>query len=470
MLRYLDPAEHYFWLLDQVSSMNFAVMAEFDQPQNINSLQDSLDYLQQKQTIFRLAINNDDQDKLLLQTHPYSIQVEQFTTNDSWQPVIGKALAQRFSFKQPLIRALYIQQQDSQQARQTSCVALLFNHAIADGRSGTELLRQWLDILADKKPAYLEISDHTQGNSKQIALAALHKKLPSELNIIGQDEEIARRLEQKKTEIRRYGRPQQLPRLKPIVLSGETTKKDAVETKAEVRQHSFKTEISSPHILSFELTPELSTRLKETCQKHQVRIHSALTAAQLMAIYQHELNQNNNPDTGNDNPQDVTLCLTSPVDMRRYFDNEQPALGMHTTLLSSVYRLTPESDFWSLAQQADEELHQQLQRDDAAFFYQFIRPELIPFTDEVMTEFNTATLRTAPQTLISNLGVVAPSANSDVQRISFALCPMPFQPLFTAVTHYKGKLHLNITYDSVRLDDQSAQQVAEGILQQLIQL
>ncbi len=465
MLRYLDPAEHYFWLLDQVSSMNFAVMAEFDQPQDINSLQDSLDYQQQKQTIFRLAINKDDQGKLFLQTHPHSIQVEQFTTNDNWQPVIGKALAQRFSFEQPLIRALYIQQQ----AKQAGCVALLFNHAIADGRTGTELLKQWLDVLVDNKPTHQETNDHAQGNSEQITLAALHKKLPSELNIISQDEEIARRLEQKKTEIRRYGRPQQLPILKPIALAGETTK-DSVETRAEARQHSFDSEISSPHILSFELTPEQSSRLKETCQKHQVRIHSALTAAQLMAIYQHELNQNNNQDTGSDNPQDATLCLTSPVDMRRYFDDEQPALGMHTTLLSSVYRLTPESDFWSLAQQADQELHQQLQRNDAAFFYQFIRPELIPFTDEVIAEFNTATLRTAPQTLISNLGVVAPSANSDVQRISFALCPMPFQPLFTAVTHYKGKLHLNITYDSSRLDDQSAQQVAEGILQQLIQL
>lgn len=450
MLRYLDPAEHYFWLLDQVSSMNFAVMAEFDQPQDINSLQDSLDYLQQKQTIFRLAINKDDQGKLLLQTHPHSTQVEQFATSGNWQQVIGKALAQCFSFEQPLVRALYIQHQDNIHAKQRSCVALVFNHAIADGRTGTELLKQWLDILADHKPGHRDTNDTTRNDFGVMNFTALHQKLPAKLNIIGQDEEITRRLEQKKTEIRHYGRPQQLPRLKPV--------------------SSTEPESSSPQILSFELTPDQSSRIKQVCQQHQVRIHSALTAAQLMAIYRHELNQNNKQDTGNDNSKDATLCLTSPVDMRRYFDDEQPALGMHTTLLSSVYRLTPESDFWSLAQQADKELHQQLQRDDAAFFYQFIRPELIPCTDEVMAEFSTATLRSAPQTLISNLGIVTPSANPDVQRMSFALCPMPFQPLFTSVTHYKGRLHLNITYDSSRLDDQSAQQVAEGIVQQLIQL
>ncbi|MAC47490.1 MAG: hypothetical protein CMI12_11655 [Oceanospirillum sp.] len=445
MLRYLDPAEHYFWLLDQVSSMNFAVMAELDQPQDINNLHNALNYLQKEQNIFQLAINRDNQGQLFLQAHPHSIQVEQFTTRDNWQQVIGKALAQRFNFEQPLIRALYIQHLDSTQAKQRSCVALVFNHAIADGRTGAELLKQWLDISADHLPTHFDT-----GSSDQAPIAALHKKLPAKLNIIGQDEEITRRLEQKKTEIRRYGRPQQLPTLNPVL--------------------STKSESSSPQILSFELTPDQSSRIKQACKQHQVRIHSALTAVQLMAIYQHELNQNNKQNTGNDNSKDVTLCLTSPVDMRRYFDDEQPALGMHTTLLSSVYRLTPESDFWSLVQQADKELHQQLQRDDAAFFYQFIRPELIPCTDEVMAEFSTATLRSAPQTLISNLGIVTPSANSDVQRISFALCPMPFQPLFTAVTHYKGKLHLNITYDRSRLDDQSAQQVAEGILQQLIQL
>lgn len=46
MLRYLDPAEHYFWILDQVSSMNFVVMAELSQTLSPAKLEHALLQLQ----------------------------------------------------------------------------------------------------------------------------------------------------------------------------------------------------------------------------------------------------------------------------------------------------------------------------------------------------------------------------------------------------------------------------------------
>ena len=430
MLRYLDPSEHYFWLLDQVSSMNFAVIAEFDQPENISNIQAALKQLQKQQAIFGLTVNQDTQGRLFLQQHQQDIFLES-VEGHQWQEVIANALAQRFKPGQPLIRAFCLQSRQSSDSSPTShnSIALLFNHAIADGRTGMELLTQWLDLTIDRIPEHYETTP----------IQALHQALPPELNLTDQPDKLAQHLEQKKAEIRRFGRPDPLPEL--------TTQEDSASDTASI-----------PRIISLTLSQEQSKRLKQLCQQKQVRIHGALMAAQLMAIYR-------------SSPQEtVTLSLTSPVDMRRYFEEQQPALGMHTAMLSSVYQLSSGSDFWSLARQADEELHQQLQRDDPAFYYQLIRPEQIPCTEAALEMFTESVLKSAPQTLISNLGVIPEIADSKVKRMSFALCPMPFQSLFTAVTYYQGKLNLNITYDSSRLNSEEAHKVAQAILQQLTQL
>ncbi|MBB1489544.1 phthiocerol/phthiodiolone dimycocerosyl transferase family protein [Oceanospirillum sediminis] len=428
MLRYLDPSEHYFWLLDQVSSMNFAVIAEFDQPVNVSNIQTALKQLQKQQAIFGLTVNQDTQGRLFLQQHQQDIFLES-VEGHQWQNVIAKALAQRFEPGQPLIRAFFLQSEPDSSQTSHSSIALLFNHAIADGRTGMTLLTQWLDLTLDRMPGHCEAAP----------IQALHQKLPPGLNLINQPDKLAQHLEQKKAEIRRFGRPDALP---------ELTAQESPATG----------EISAPRIISLALSQEQSQSLKQLCQQKQVRIHSALMAAQLMAIYQ------------NSKQETATLSLTSPVDMRRYFENRQPELGMHTAMLSSVYQLSSDSDFWSLARQADEELHQQLKRDDPAFYYQLIRPEQIPCTEAALEMFTESVLKSAPQTLISNLGVIPEIADSKVKRMSFALCPMPFQSLFTAVTHYQGKLNLNITYDSSRLDSEEAHSVAQRILQQLKQL
>lgn len=426
MLRYLDPSEHYFWLLDQVSSMNFAVIAEFSQFQDIAALQNALNILQQ-QPVFQLAISQDDNGRLLLQQHSQPVMLETFARCDDWQQVISTALAERFSQAQPLIRALYCEPASQSEATSdTTCIALLFSHAIADGRTGAELLQQWLNILAGEAPGEYETTQ----------IAALHQKLPAALNITDQPQRIAEYKQLKKEEMTRFGRFDYLP--KPIA-KGDISVTDSPQ----------------PRIIRLEFTAEQSARIKQQCQEHNVRFHSALTAAQLLAIYQHE-------DQAN-----ATLCLTSPVDMRRYFDDPQVTLGMHTALLSAVYQITPDSDFWSVAKTADGELHRQIQRDDAARFYQLMRPELIPCTDAALDNFSSAILRTPANTLISNLGVLKPSPKDDVDRISFALCPMPFQPLFTAATHYKGKLQLNITYDRTRIDCNTAHSITDRMFEQL---
>lgn len=426
MLRYLDPSEHYFWLLDQVSSMNFAVVAEFDQLKTTQEIADAFKALQAEQSIFKLAVGSDSEGRLFFQKHRQQIALETFDDCDNWQHVVEAKLAERFEQGQPLVRALYCQSRHENS--QLGSIVLLFNHAVADGRTGTELLKQWLDIISGQLP-----------RGSEVDIEGMHQKIPTTLDITDQPGRIAEYKERKKSEITRFGRIDHLPKPLP---------------KAEGQSAGG----SQPKIISYEFTAEQSARISRLCKEHGLRVHSALTAAQLLSIYQNEAQE------------EATLCLTSPVDMRRYYNEEQVTLGMHTALLTSAFNVTSSSDFWSIAQQANKELHSQIHRDDPAYYYQLIRPELIPCNEAGLDGFTRATLRSPANSLISNLGILSPGVNNDVQRISFALCPMPFQPLFTAVTHFRGKLQINITYDAEVIDSDSARNIAKDIYRLLSQL
>jgi hypothetical protein len=81
-----------------------------------------------------------------------------------------------------------------------------------------------------------------------------------------------------------------------------------------------------------------------------------------------------------------------------------------------------------------------------------------------MERFAKSILATWQNTMVSNVGRVA-AIDSDpaVDAISFALCPMPYQTLFNAVSTYKDKLLLNVGYDAGKLADGIAMELAAGM-------
>jgi hypothetical protein len=84
-----------------------------------------------------------------------------------------------------------------------------------------------------------------------------------------------------------------------------------------------------------------------------------------------------------------------------------------------------------------------------------------PLTQKVMAS--------QPNTMVSNVGAVANVMNDPaVTAISFALCPMPYQTLFTATSTYQGQLVLNIGYDAARLTDSAAKTLSAAIEKSLL--
>jgi len=88
---------------------------------------------------------------------------------------------------------------------------------------------------------------------------------------------------------------------------------------------------------------------------------------------------------------------------------------------------------------------------------------------QALEPFRKKALASLPNTMISNVGAIAPVTDDPaVQAISFALCPMPYQTLFTAASSYNGCLRLNVGYDAARITPATAQTLV-STMQELLE-
>ena len=133
---------------------------------------------------------------------------------------------------------------------------------------------------------------------------------------------------------------------------------------------------------------------------------------------------------------------------------------MCATLVTSVYRLEAEGDFWALARAISGDLKRQIQRGDGHLFYGLFPPPAdFPATAEGIAAFS-AMMAMAPQvSMVSNVGRLAPlpaATPFTVEALSFALCPMFSHLLFNAVSTFAGRMTLNVNFDAARLPTDQA--------------
>ena len=147
IIRPLDPGESFFYMSDLVSCMNFVVFAERRGHLQPERLRQALDLVQQENLLLQAGIRWTQEDGLCF-VHAPGRPVElrcHSVTPDDWQHIIEQQLSEPFPAEAaPLMRCLYLQMP----APARSVLALCFHHAIADGRSGTALLRRLLSVMA----------------------------------------------------------------------------------------------------------------------------------------------------------------------------------------------------------------------------------------------------------------------------------------------------------------------------------
>lgn len=437
--RPLDPGEAFFFLSDHVSCMNFVVLAERTGTLQPERIRRALDTVQQEHALLQTRISWTEDTGLRFEPAP-GAAIELLchaSSKAGWPGLIEQELASPFTLgTAPLMRCLYIElaPADAPDGPANACVlALTFHHAIADGRSGTEILRRLLSLMAHD---HADSADHaTQPRAALTHLPSMAELMPAHYRWTEQPDAAKQLRTTLLTDYRRHGALAVMPWL---------------ATEAEHR---------SPRLIRLQLGADASQRLLDQARAHGTTVHGALCAAQLLAQYQ--LQQTEQP---------AAFFLSCPVDLRPHLQGTPPTspTGFFTSLISGTFQISPDTELWALAREIITQTRTQIARGEGHLLYHLYGLDGSPVPPQALELFRKKVLASLPNTMISNVGAIAPVPDDPaVQTMSFALCPMPYQTLFTAASSYSGALVLNVGYDAARLSEATAQALVQHIQQAL---
>lgn len=426
--RALDPGEAFFFLQDHISCMNFVVLAERLGHVEPARLRAALSVIQQENQLLQASISWTHETGLRFEPapgQPIGLRCE-VCTSDNWQRWIEAELSQPFATGiAPLMRCLYLEM--ASPAR--SVLALSFHHSIADGRSATELLARLLRLLAESGTVSLA--------EELVALPPMTEVFPARFRWTEQPEAAKQLRNTLINDYRRHGAVPPVPWLAA----------DANERRPRlIRQH---------------LTADLTQQLISRARLHDTTVHGVLCAAQLMA--QLSLQPDGQP---------AVFLLSCPVDLRQHLEPAQPTkpTGFFTSLISNTFRVDTQTDIWQLAAEVTRQTRLQVARGEGHLLYHMFGLNGTAVLPDQMDAFRKKSLASLPNTMVSNIGGVHTVVEDPaVESISFALCPMPYQTLFTAASTYKGRLILNVGFDAARLSETNAAHLVGSLAQQLQQ-
>jgi hypothetical protein len=145
-------------------------------------------------------------------------------------------------------------------------------------------------------------------------------------------------------------------------------------------------------------------------------------------------------------------------------------LGFNVSIVSSPFEVKEDATLWSLAREIMTQTRRQIARGEGHLFFSLYGLEATPIGPSRQSKFTKAVLSSWQNTMVSNVGRVESVVNDTaIRRISFALCPMPYQTLFNAVSTYDGRLIMNIGFDQTRLTAITAEAIADTMLEMLTQ-
>jgi NRPS condensation-like uncharacterized protein len=424
IIRPLDPGEAFFFMTDKVSCMNFVVIAERQGILALGKIIAALRVVQAENDLLRARILWDQEHGLCFAAGSGAavpFESGEFQS-DEWQDAITAELSRPFADGiNPLLRCLYLQSDDA--AR--SVLALCFHHSIADGRAGVELLRRLLELIALDAAALTIRETRPQ--------RTLYESFPARFRWADHPEAAEELMDATMADYKRHG---------PL------TPTPTLAATAETRE---------PHLIQLRFTRAEARRLAMRCREHRTSVHGALCAAQLIA--QQRLGAG-----------PANLFLSCPVDMRPHLHPVPPVtpIAFHVSIVSSPFPVAADTDLWQLARDIMDHTRRQLDRGEGHLFFSMYGLEEQPILPDRLKRFTKTVLSSWQNTMVSNVGRIKPvDADPQVERISFALCPMPYQAIFNAASSYGEQLILNLGYDAARLSTELARKIADGMRAQL---
>ena len=424
--RRLDRAEAFFWFLDRVSSMNFAVIAEGRGTLTDAAVRAALDAAQRRHPLLRVSIAADVERRLSFVPAPHAPIPYARCADADWRDELAERLVQPFALDTaPLARAWRFARDDDG----GWVLALVLHHSIGDARSAFAVLDEILQGAAGLPPAGDDIAPR----------APLTDLYPAHVTgdagrQLGEQMKVAR-----KALAERIGLP---------------------EPQAG---HGAPTGRLQPRLRSLRFDAAQTAALADKARAVGATVNGLIGAAQLIALRRL---------FGDATPR--TLGLTCAADLRPYLSAPMDAAtpGFYVTLVSSIQRVGDADELWPLAQRLNGAIRQQLQSGAAHLLYDFMPPaERFAPDAEGVAAFAQLMTRGVQTSLLSNAGRLAALPALPglvVEARSFALCPTPTQPVFLAVATDAGGMTLNLNHNTAQLDAGAADAVLAGVRELLL--
>ncbi len=420
MTRRLGPTEVIYCLLDQLYCLNFVVFAEISGSLELAMLNLALHAVQREQPLLRTHIVRVkghpcfkaaplEQMPLLAQARPLR----------NWRSEITAQLDTPFKDEAPLARFFWFSNQNGK-----SVAAMVFHHAIADGKSGANVL--------------MNVLRRACGEALPLKFQPAHKcaqdldPIQDRGMIGGSIKKIGFWLDQGRAALR-------FPKQLPGYDMGMGT------------QRTIQT-------IAFSMSAKTSTALLSACRSHGTTVHGALGAAQLLAIHNEF-----------DSPAPRHLALTSLADLRGVLYNQLSSsdLGLYIATITTVHKVTAAPDFWPLAVDLKAQLAQVLSSGDANLIHSFYRQNtLIPIHRHSARLIQSAAALAPPSSMLTNIGKLdtATLANGTrIRSIAFLVSPPPQHPICVTVASYANRMHLNLLYDHSKITAAQTQRMARAI-------
>jgi NRPS condensation-like uncharacterized protein len=423
--RPLGSTENIYWLLDRLYCLNFVVYAQLEGALPQRALAKALATVQDEHPLLRARIEvADGRAWFRPVARRLAPIVAQRLALAGWRRAIERQLQRPFAAgTAPLARFLHFRGPGAK-----SVAAMVFHHAIADGRSGTTVL---LDVL--RRATHLPAPpDYRRAHPSSQSLDLIHAKSPV-LSVLQE----ARFWWAKGKDALRFAR--QLPDY------------DATPSAApDIR------------IIAFSLPRAATASLAATARLRGTTMQGALGAAQLLALNDEFAARAPRP-----------LALNSLADLRGVLAGNltERDLGLYVTTLCTVHALPEDPDFWSLAREVRDALAATIESGDANLINGVYpaNPLLEPGEDVARLVQRVVALA-PPSSMLTNIGrvgVVDLGARCRIRELAFAVSPPAQHPICVTSATYEGALSLNLLHDRNKLPAARAKAIGQRLVARL---
>jgi hypothetical protein len=418
VLRALDPAEKYFWLIWLLNGMSGVFYAYADRTFEEDELKNALAAIARRHPLLRAQIEVVDGDYAFVEVEgDIQITVLPMAPDDPI-PIAELQLWPQPQPPHPLMHCLYM----PVTGEDRSVLILLMHHVYLDGSSGLYLMRQFVRALDG-----VEVD---LGSSDEVP-PPLHSRFPPE---VASARGAANVLAAIRAEREGWPPPDNMP------------------------FHHRDVEATYPRHDMLVVSGDEFAALRAEAKVAGATVTGYIDAAFLesaAALF--------------DDDAPHWICLASATDLRPRvepplpFDDMYLAIGMLCTpyLVSASTRDTLASDI-------GEQIRREVDRGESHLFYRFSRTATYAPDADGLAAFVKWVDSTPQNVTVSSTGVQDATGDPPwVHRITATMVPGPNQLAFTSVTTYKGEMVLNVSMDVAKLSPEVADRFIEGLMTRL---